>query len=192
MATPHPTTDTDSLIELSDEELWRRVQQASDASAFAIVHKRYASRVAAVVARFCRASADIDSVCQEVWLKAWLNCSQYRHESNLGGWLMAIARSKAIDRQRQLSRTRETTLAGEWNEPVADDKHATLNPALAAAKECLETLRNKKTQVWQLRLQGVGDEEIAARLNVASVGTIYRYASEAKKSIHDCVRAKLR
>jgi len=83
----------------SDVELARQTQAGSDV-AFEELVRRYAHRVHAFVAQFCRNPADAREVTQDTFVKASQNMKQFDARREFAPWLFTIARRKCIDRHR--------------------------------------------------------------------------------------------
>ena len=90
--------------ELSDAELMARVA-ARDQEAFAQLYDRHVDVVYGTVMRYLRDPGAAEDVVQETWLVMWTRPDSYAADAgSLIGWLLAIARHRAIDRLRATSR----------------------------------------------------------------------------------------
>ena len=90
--------------ELSDAELMARVA-ARDQQAFAQLYDRHVDVVYGTVMRYLRDPGAAEDVVQETWLVMWTRPDSYAADAgSLIGWLLAIARHRAIDRLRATSR----------------------------------------------------------------------------------------
>jgi RNA polymerase sigma-70 factor, ECF subfamily len=88
----------------TDAELMARVV-AGDQQAFAEVYDRHVRAVYGTVMRYLRDAAAAEDVVQETWLAMWTRPDSYVAEAgSLVGWLLSIARHRAIDRLRAASR----------------------------------------------------------------------------------------
>jgi len=95
---------TASAATASDAELMARVA-ARDQQAFAHLYDRHVHAVYGTVMRYLRDPGAAEDVVQETWLAMWTNPDSYAAEAgSLIGWLLAIARHRAIDRLRAASR----------------------------------------------------------------------------------------
>jgi len=91
-----------------------------DHSAFGSLYDELAPRVFGVVKRVVRDPAMSEEVTQEVFAEIWSNVNRYDEErASVAGWVMMIARRRAIDRVRaeQSRRNRTEALANESTVP---------------------------------------------------------------------------
>ena len=88
----------------TDDELMARVA-AGDREAFAAVYDRHAQALYGTVMRFLHDPGAAEDVVQETYLAMWTRSESYSPEAgSLIGWLLTIARHRAIDRLRAASR----------------------------------------------------------------------------------------
>ncbi len=88
----------------TDAELMALVA-AGDREAFAAVYDRHAQALYGTVMRFLRDPGAAEDVVQETYLAMWTRSESYSPEAgSLIGWLLTIARHRAIDRLRAASR----------------------------------------------------------------------------------------
>jgi len=94
----------DGAADPTDAELMARVA-AGDEQAFGAVYDRHARALYGTVIRFLRDSGAAEDVVQETYLAMWTRSESYSPEAgSLIGWLLTIARHRAIDRLREQSR----------------------------------------------------------------------------------------
>ena len=94
----------DDAVTPTDAELMARVA-AGDQQAFAAVYDRHAQAVYGAVMRYLRDPGAAEDVVQETYLAMWTRSDSYVPEvGSLIGWLLTIARHRAIDRLRAASR----------------------------------------------------------------------------------------
>lgn len=115
--------------------------------AFAIQkYSRLLWKVAASV--LSRASAqDIEECVADVFIYLWQNPEKYDADrTKLSTWLSIVARTKAVDRYRQLSRKREIPMEKivfenlKYKEVVSDEKKESL-------QSCINTLDGKEREL---------------------------------------------
>jgi len=96
---------TDDLAAVpSDAELMARVV-ARDEGAFAQVYDRYVRAIYGTALRYLRDPGAAEDVVQETYLAMWDRSESYSPgEGSLVGWLLSIARHRAIDRVRAAAR----------------------------------------------------------------------------------------
>src|SRR5438105_13876846 len=99
-----------ALGKSSDEELMRRTQNG-DKAAFAILYERYSSAVLSYLYRMLGNVEDVESIGQEVFLRAFRFAPTYRFPQKFSTWLFTITRNLAINhaRRRQRSPVRNIT-----------------------------------------------------------------------------------
>lgn len=92
------------LGKASDEELMRRTQ-TGDKSAFAIIYERYNGSVLSYLYRMLGNVEDVESVGQEVFLRAFKFAPTYRFPQKFSTWLFTITRNLAINQSRRKKRS---------------------------------------------------------------------------------------
>ena len=109
---------------------------AGDDGAFAELAARHKGRVFGLASRFARNGADLEDICQEVFVQAFLRLRQFRRDSPFEHWLLRIATYKCYDYLRRRRRSDETVSADALfdagYEPAAPE-----NPAPSADLEKL-------------------------------------------------------
>lgn len=171
----------------SDGALVARIA-AGDEAAFNDAYDRHADVVYGSLVRFLRDRDVAEEIVQDVYLSAWRNAGQYAEASgSLLGWLLGIARHRAIDRLRATARRpRLVVLRGpgdDWtpepdraspagrplDAPVASsagpEDAAMLAWTQAVVKTALSTLAVPERQALKLAYEdGLTQAEIATRL----------------------------
>jgi RNA polymerase sigma-70 factor (ECF subfamily) len=87
----------------SDEQLVDAVL-AGDDHAFAELSLRHKSRVFGLAARFAQDAAELEDICQEVFVQAYFKLRQYRRDSPFEHWLLRITTHKCYDYLRRRRR----------------------------------------------------------------------------------------
>ena len=93
-----------ALGKSSDEELMRRTQNG-DKAAFEILYERYSSAVLSYLYRMLGNVEDVESIGQEVFLRAFRFAPTYRFPEKLSTWLFTITRNLAINNARRRKRS---------------------------------------------------------------------------------------
>jgi len=93
-----------ALGKSSDEELMRRTQNG-DKAAFEILYERYHSAVLSYLYRMLGNVEDVESIGQEVFLRAFRFAPTYRYPQKLSTWLFTITRNLAINHSRRRKRS---------------------------------------------------------------------------------------
>ena len=93
-----------SLGRSSDEELMRRTQN-KDRQAFEILYERYHASVLSYLYRMLGNLEDVESIAQEVFLRAFRFAPTYRFPQKFSTWLFTITRNLAINYSRRRKRS---------------------------------------------------------------------------------------
>jgi RNA polymerase sigma-70 factor, ECF subfamily len=88
----------------SDEELMRRTQRG-DRVAFSLLYERYSNSVLSYLYRMLGNLEDVESIAQEVFLRAFRFAATYRYPQKFSTWLFTIARNLAINSSRRRKRS---------------------------------------------------------------------------------------
>jgi len=103
--------------EPDDSSLVRRVAQR-DAAAFAALYDRYAPQALGLLCRMLRRRAEAEELLQEVFLQVWRDADRYQPGgASPRGWILMIARSRAIDRLRSSGARERREAAVVENDP---------------------------------------------------------------------------
>jgi RNA polymerase sigma-70 factor (ECF subfamily) len=87
----------------SDEQLVEATL-AGDDRAFAELALRHKSRVFGLASRFARNTADLEDICQDVFVQAFFKLRQFRRASPFEHWILRIATFKCYDYLRRRRR----------------------------------------------------------------------------------------
>jgi RNA polymerase sigma-70 factor (ECF subfamily) len=87
----------------SDEQLVDAAL-AGDDHAFAELSLRHKGRVFGVAARFAQDAAELEDICQEVFVQAYFKLRQYRRDSPFEHWILRITTHKCYDYLRKRRR----------------------------------------------------------------------------------------
>jgi RNA polymerase sigma-70 factor (ECF subfamily) len=106
---PPVTADTTDLKPValgraSDEDLMRRTQQG-DRQAFSLLYERYSGSVLSYLYRMLGNIEDVESIGQEVFLRAFRFAPTYRYPQKFSTWLFTITRNLAINQSRRRRRS---------------------------------------------------------------------------------------
>ena len=93
-----------ALGKSSDEELMRRTQNG-DKQAFSVLYERYSSAVLSYLYRMLGNVEDVESIGQEVFLRAFRFAPTYRYPQKFSTWLFTITRNLAINHSRRRKRS---------------------------------------------------------------------------------------
>lgn len=170
----------------SDQALLGRVA-VGDESALAALYDRYAGVVYSVTNRILRDTGAAEEVVQDIFYQLWRSASQFDlARGSLPGWLLVIARNRAIDRLRGRSRK----LLEETMEPVATalalDTSAAQAEAMAKVTSALGSLPANQREALELAyFEGLTHTEIADRTGepLGTVKTRLRTAVQSLKKV---------
>ena len=172
--------------ESSDEQLVEAVL-GGDEAAFGELAARHKTRVFGLVARFAGNGADLEDICQDVFIQAYFNLQQFRRESPFQHWILRIATFKCYDYLRRRKRERAGTsmdvLLESGYEPEAA-RAAEVHPEIERLHEALRRLTPKERLVITLlELEDRTLREVAD-LTGWSVGNVKVRAFRARASLH--------
>ncbi len=165
-------------MEASAEDDRLLLQVASgDQRSFSVLFDRYSPLVLGFLVRLVRSSAEAEELLQEVFLQAWRDAPRFdARRASTKGWLLMMARSRALDRLRSRSaRVRREQTAHEQSvrveQPVgtarleaADDQRwlgGALSELPAEQRACVELAF----------FEGLSQSQISLRLDVP-LGTV--------------------
>ena len=110
---PAPLPDPDKVAEelkpvtlgrASDEDLMKRTQEGERRS-FEILYERYHPSVLSYLYRMLGNLEDVESIGQEVFLRAFRFAPTYRYPQKFSTWLFTITRNLAINQSRRRKRS---------------------------------------------------------------------------------------
>ncbi len=93
-----------ALGKASDEDLMRRTQLGEKAP-FEILYERYHASVLSYLYRMLGNVEDVESIGQEVFLRAFRFAPTYRYPQKFSTWLFTITRNLAINQSRRRKRS---------------------------------------------------------------------------------------
>ena len=171
--------------EVSDLALVRRVVEG-DESALASLYDRYGGLVYSVARRILSDAQAAEELLQDIFYQLWRRASGFDPtRGSLAGWLLVIARNRAISllRRSNPSITEELSelkVASPWNLESATAQ----NQLMARVKTALEKLPPPQRQALELAyFEGLTHTEIAQRTGdpLGTVKTRVRAALESLK-----------
>jgi RNA polymerase sigma-70 factor (ECF subfamily) len=158
-----------------------------DQAAFGELAARHKTRVFGLVSRFAGNGADLEDICQDVFIQAWFNLRQFRRESPFEHWILRIATYKCYDYLRRRKRERVgmsvDALHDSGYQPAAPGPRAS-HPHLERLHEAIAKLTPKERLVITLlELEDRSLQEVA-ELTGWSVGNVKVRAFRARASLH--------
>jgi RNA polymerase sigma-70 factor (ECF subfamily) len=164
---------------------------AGEESALGALYDRWVDAVTALVVRIVRDGAEAEEVVEAVFWQAWQQAGRYSTERGTpGAWLLAMARSRSLDRLRSLRRRRDEQPVDETifeRQPAAGDPLAHLEASDRAyhVAHALQTLPAEQREVLELAyFEGLSQTEIAERLS-QPLGTVKTRARLALRKLRD-------
>lgn len=170
------------LVNATDLDLIRAVSENRSQQALETLYRRHRPLLQSVIGRVMNSESDVDDVLQDVFIQVWNQASAYSSEKgHLLGWLITLARRRALDRVRQMCAYRNATVRYENSvEPPRPgslgtctvDKEVQHHELQERMSTLMHRLPEAQRQVVRLTFyQGLSQREIAAHLSVP-LGTI--------------------
>jgi RNA polymerase sigma-70 factor (ECF subfamily) len=147
---------------------------ARDEGALAALYDRHARLIFGLILRIVRARADAEDVLQEVFVQAWTRVDTYN--ASLGspaGWLIGIARNRAIDRLRTHAVRLRTAEQAPVPPPVTTpESHAAAGERHRDVARALGSLPPEQRElIEQAYFEGLTQSELAERFKLP-LGTV--------------------
>jgi RNA polymerase sigma-70 factor (ECF subfamily) len=180
-----------SEIELraSDAALIERMVQRDEAALEAL-YDRYAGLLSSVLNRILRDTQAAEEILQDIFFQLWRTASQFDpSRGSLPGWLMVIARHRAISRLRHHNPAAgEELLENTVSLPFNLEGAIAQKELLGRVKGAIESLPNEQRATVELAyFEGLTHSEIAERTGdpLGTVKTRLRTALETlKRAMH--------
>jgi RNA polymerase sigma-70 factor, ECF subfamily len=183
------SSESGTELGASDAALMERIARR-DQTALAALYDRYAGMLSSVLNRILRDTQAAEEILQDIFFQLWRDPSRFdAARGSLPGWLMVIARNRAISRLRR----HNPAAGGELSEAAAV---STVNIETAAAQQqligrvkgALENLPAEQRAAIELAyFEGMSHSEIAQRTGdpLGTVKTRLRSAVESlKRTLH--------
>jgi RNA polymerase sigma-70 factor (ECF subfamily) len=147
-----------------DEQLVSAALAGND-DAYAELAARHKGRVFGVASRFARDAAELEDICQEVFIQAYFKLRQYRRDSPFEHWLLRITTYKCYDvlrkRRRAAPQISVDVMLESGHEPRAAEPSAD-HPDLERLHAALAELSDKERLVITLlELEDRSVQEVA-------------------------------
>lgn len=166
-----------------------------DGDALASLYDAHARSVYALAVRIVGEPGDAEDVVQAVFAQAWEQSSRYdASRATVAGWLMMMARARAIDRLRARKARPDTGARVEMPEPASDEPmpDAMLVTAEASAR-VLTALRGLsdplRVPLELAYYEGLSQSTIAARLG-QPLGTVKTRMRTALATLRHALRSE--
>lgn len=187
-----------TLAEATDELLLVAVSQG-DEHALELLHQRHSAHLKAIVLRVIHDDGLADDLVQEIFLEVWRLADRYSPEKGLAlGWLITLARRRAIDRLRKLQaygRAEERLQREVQQEPEMTrhdiDRDLAANDLREVMRQIITTLPPAQQQAVDLAFfKGMSQREIAAHTSIP-LGTIKTRLELGVRKIGNALREVL-
>jgi RNA polymerase sigma-70 factor, ECF subfamily len=161
-----------------DRELLGRVADG-DVSALRVLYDEQAPRALAVARRILRNAEEAEDVVQETFLELWRRASQFDgRKGGAVGWVITIARSRAIDRLRAAGTAgraiegAETAVDTHPTVPLSPAEHTERRSTESRVADALAALPKEQRQAIELAyFDGLSQTEIATKTG-SPLGTV--------------------
>jgi RNA polymerase sigma-70 factor (ECF subfamily) len=154
-------------MENSDQQLVSRIA-SGDSAAFAEFYDRHAPGVLGLLLRLLGQRADADDVLQETFLQVWRRAPQYdAGRATPVGWLVLIARSRAVDHLRQRRPTNVAaaeSICATLTDPADGLERQEVARCMRAALQRLP--EEQRSAIGLAFFAGLTHEQVAQRLGV--------------------------
>jgi RNA polymerase sigma-70 factor (ECF subfamily) len=170
---------------VTDAALVKRIV-ARDESALAALYDRYAGMLSSVLNRILRDTQAAEEILQDIFYQLWRTASQFDpSRGSLPGWLLVIARNRAISRLRRHNPSQGEELVDNMVLlPTNIESAVAQQQLLGRVKGALENLPKEQRDAIELAyFQGLTHSEIARRTGdpLGTVKTRLRSAVETLK-----------
>jgi RNA polymerase sigma-70 factor (ECF subfamily) len=175
-------------MDTTDSQLLRRVA-AGDKDAFAAFYDRHAPVVLGLLRRLLHQPGDADDVLQETFWQVWRQASTFDPARGAAlGWVLMIARSRALD---HLRRQRATAALGDASEPLSFAEAAAAlerDEASAHLRAALACLPDEQRSALRLAFYGGLTHAEVARRQGIPLGTAKTRIRLAMCRLRDLLR----
>jgi RNA polymerase sigma-70 factor (ECF subfamily) len=179
----------------SDDELMQAVLKRDD-SALALIYSRYEALLKSAILSVLHDESEVEDVLHDVMLQIWDQAGRYvASERGLRGFLVTLARRRALDRLRRKVAYRKATdnLLGEVDNPLTQER--SWNHSEVYTKDLSDLLQSMIRQLPAAQqevitltfFQGMSQREIASRRSI-SLGTVKTRLHLAQKKLRHSLR----
>lgn len=176
MESSSPHNQSPESLSLTDKELLQALKDR-DPSALSILYDRYGSVVYGVALKVLKNNPEAEDLTQEIFLALWKNLTFNPDRDYFIRYLIAMTRSRAIDKLR--SRTRTFNLLARWSQTAPTETSSPTPFEQASLTERSQKVRHALTQISQKQRQviemaydeGLSQVEISQKLDTP-LGTV--------------------
>jgi RNA polymerase sigma-70 factor (ECF subfamily) len=191
-----PTVDGADGTALCDEMLMQEITQRRQ-QALKELYSRYGRSLRALIGSVVHEESEADDVLQESFLQIWREAHHYSPKAGKPlGWVITIARRRAIDRVRRRDSYRRAKQRFEdETKPQAQPARSSITDAQVAGSDLrqflgrqMETLPKVQREAVELAyFSGLSQREIAATTNTP-LGTVKTRLQLGLRKLTQCVR----
>jgi len=175
----------------ADEQLMQLT--ARDPSVFGPLYERYANVVYGLALAILRSREEAEDLTQDVFVSAFAATSYDPDRGTVGAFLIAMTRSRALDRLR--CRSRSARLLNTWHDaptppPRTPFDCVSTEHAAARVRAVLDELPRAERQVLEMAYyRGLTQREIADDLGTP-LGTVKTVSRRALATLNRALRAR--
>lgn len=153
-----------------------RAIASGDEAALSALYDRYKSILFSLILRILHSQPEAEDILQDVFIQVWKKAADFDEARGRAfTWLATLARSRAIDRLRQLSSRERTATEASRETPevwIDAEDDAIRSEQGAVVRAALAELPEEQRRTLLLAyFEGLTQTEIADRLN-APLGTV--------------------
>lgn len=176
-----------SIVELSEQELLRRIAEGSPA-AFKVIYDRYQKKVYSRARFFLKSEVLAEEVLQEVMLKLWQGAGKMNVDSQLEAYLITLTRNRSFQilRRKVLEAKTNLALGKNWTESHNEtEEQILMEDTRNILARGIALLPPQQKLVYQLcHLEGLKYEEAARQLQL-SPETVKSYMKLSLRFLRD-------
>lgn len=174
-------------MDTSDDALIRQIERG-DKAAMRLLYERHASDLTAFVRNRLNDPVEAADVVQDTFLEVWTRAARFQAKSSVRSWMYSIARNKAVDRIRKLSRL----IVSEPDETLPDDAPDAVAVIANAedaerVRQCLDDLSDAQRAAVTLSFYDEMTYREIAEIEGVSEGTVKTRIFHAKKLLMRCL-----
>lgn len=179
----------------TDAELLERLE-TQQPEALGCLYERYGSVVYGVALKVLQSQPEAEDLTQEIFLSLWQRPVDSAKQGHLLRYLIAMTRSRAIDKLR--SRSRRLHLVQRWGQTVTAASpaptpvdQAVVNERSQQVRQALSQLSEPQRQVIELAYDaGLSQSEIAQQLQ-QPLGTVKSWTRQGLLKLKQLLQASL-
>jgi len=186
----------DAIRDDEDCQIVKRLQ-CREQRAMADLYDKYGGLLYSVILRSVKDQAVAEDLVQEVMLRVWNRIGQFDIcRGRLAGWLVTIARNRAIDQVRS-ARSRASESTTDWTECerfhsfVWRDTSTDRLSVRRSVSTALSLLNSQQREILELtHFEGLTQTEIAERLH-KPLGTVKSLVRSAVKTMRTYMQSQI-